>query len=92
MGNDATATLIDAQPGGNYRVTHTDDPVPKLPPTELGYRHISPEYWITSATDVTPTAADIEVITDVDESAGNEGTSGFDVDAHLWYFNDISAC
>lgn len=73
-------------------MTHLDDPVPKLPPTTLDYAHIKPEYWITSATGVTPTTSDITLITNVDSTAGNEGTGGLDIDAHDWYFNNVSAC
>jgi len=42
--------------GLNFRVTHKNDPVPKLPPALLGYRHISPEYYVTSGNEVAVTA------------------------------------
>lgn len=45
--------------GGNYRVTHKNDPVPRLPPVVLGFVHISPEYYISSPNNVVPTANDI---------------------------------
>ncbi|RAL01130.1 uncharacterized protein BO80DRAFT_434774 [Aspergillus ibericus CBS 121593] len=49
IGNLALADYItDQDKGSNYRVTHTDDIVPKLPPELLGYHNFSPEYWITS--------------------------------------------
>lgn len=49
VGNDILSDFITNQPGAEYRVTHNEDPVPRLPPTTLfpAYRHISPEYWLT---------------------------------------------
>jgi hypothetical protein len=48
IGNDVLSEFIQQQPGNIYRVTHNQDPVPRLPPTALfnRYRHISPEYWL----------------------------------------------
>ncbi|KAL1984371.1 hypothetical protein VTN96DRAFT_9232 [Rasamsonia emersonii] len=94
VGNTALADFITTQSGGtNYRVTHSDDPVPKLPPRSFGYSQPSPEYWITSGNNVTVQPSDIEVIEGVDSTAGNDGTpAGLDIDAHRWYFGPISAC
>ncbi|KAL4782766.1 Alpha/Beta hydrolase protein [Aspergillus varians] len=93
IGNDALAQYMTDQ-GNNYRVTHTDDPVPKLPPILLGFNHLSPEYWITSANNVTPSTTDIQVITGIGSTDGNEGEK-LDLshsEAHSWYLIDISAC
>lgn len=48
VGNDIISDYISQSPGKLYRVTHQADPVPRLPPWQLfGYRHTSPEIWLT---------------------------------------------
>jgi triacylglycerol lipase len=73
-------------------VTHTDDIVPKLPPSSFGFSHPSPEYWITSGNVATVTSSDIEVIEGVGSKSGNAGTLSPDVEAHNWYLGNIDAC
>ena len=92
VGNIALAKFITNQPGGNYRVTHAQDIVPKLPGYILGYGHISPEYWITSPTDAPVSTGDIQVSSGVINLDGNQGQLESSVIDHLWYFNSISAC
>ncbi|KAI9878507.1 MAG: hypothetical protein M1830_000688 [Pleopsidium flavum] len=91
IGNDVTANYISNQAGGNYRATHTDDPVPRLPDTSLGYRHTFPEYWISRG-NVDIGASDVIVFPDGDDPRGNAGTTGADVGAHAYYFGPIEVC
>lgn len=91
VGNEELAEYITGQ-GTLYRTTHTDDIVPKLPPGTWGYSHPAPEYWITSDNGATVTTGDVEVIQGTNSTAGNAGTPGGSVLAHLAYFVDISAC
>ncbi|KKK19637.1 hypothetical protein P175DRAFT_0434816 [Aspergillus ochraceoroseus IBT 24754] len=93
IGNLALADFItDQDMGNNYRTTHTDDVVPKMPPELLGYHHFSPEYYITSGNGVAVTASDIREVTGVDSTAGNDGTLLDSVTAHRWYFEAITEC
>lgn len=90
VGNEALAEYI-ADQGTLYRITHTNDIVPKVPPP-IGYSHPGPEYWITSGNDETVTTSDIKVIQGTNATAGNAGAAGASVIAHLHYFGAIAAC
>ena len=90
-GNVAFSQYVSGQ-GNNYRVTHDDDIVPKLPGYLLGYAHVSNEYWITTGDNVPVTTQDIKVSSGAINLSGNEGTLQSDLDNHYWYFEDISAC
>ncbi|KAI9719240.1 MAG: hypothetical protein M1812_003570 [Candelaria pacifica] len=86
------STFITNQ-GNNYRITHFDDPVPRLPPIVLNFVHISPEYWITTGNNVPVTANDINgPIDGAVNFAGNTHTTAFDLPAHGWYLGNISSC
>ncbi|KAI4183409.1 MAG: hypothetical protein L6R41_005414 [Letrouitia leprolyta] len=80
--------------GGNFRVTHKNDPVPRLPPLALGFVHISPEYFISTPNNVVPTANDITKYTGSVNLQGNTGNNPLNTDlsAHGWYFNAVGAC
>ncbi|CAD6581197.1 MAG: hypothetical protein ASARMPRED_000441 [Alectoria sarmentosa] len=86
--------ITDQKAGGNYRTTHYDDPVPRLPPRALGFVHISPEYYIDTVTGVVPTAANVTALYGNVNLLGNTGNdrNKTDVAAHGWYFNHVSAC
>ncbi|KAL7274492.1 hypothetical protein RUND412_002596 [Rhizina undulata] len=95
IGNDALSTFITAA-GTNYRVTHLDDPVPRLPPLATGYRHISPEYHIFRGdTGIRP--IDVNVVEGIVNFGGNTGAVeqvGLNVTAHGHYLlsTGMSAC
>lgn len=94
VGNPALAKYITDQ-GGNYRFSHQNDPVPKLPLLAMGYVHVSPEYYITSPTNVSVSADDIEVLDGEVNFAGNTGTGApniTDIPQHNWYFEQVNAC
>ncbi|KAJ0416363.1 Alpha/Beta hydrolase protein [Aspergillus carlsbadensis] len=91
VGNEELVQYITNQ-GSTYRVTHTNDIVPRLPPMLFGFSHTSPEYWITSDNGVTPTTADVQVIEGVGSREGNAGQALQSVESHSWYIIDISAC
>ncbi|KAH6845495.1 Alpha/Beta hydrolase protein [Chaetomium sp. MPI-CAGE-AT-0009] len=92
VGNLPFVEYITKQAGAEYRITHTDDPVPRLPPILLNYRHVSPEYWIDPGTD------DVVSLDEVDYCAGysnikcNGGTKGLNIASHGWYFQDLEGC
>ncbi|KAK1539258.1 lipase [Colletotrichum costaricense] len=94
VGNAAFTNFVTAQAGAEYRVTHVDDPVPRLPPILFGYRHTSPEYWLSTgnATTVDYAVADIKVCEGAANTKCNGGTFGLDVDAHLYYLRRTGAC
>lgn len=92
-------TNAPAQNGSTYRVTHLDDPVPKLPPQDWGFGDIGPEYWISSGNGNTVTVNDISKFSGDDmKSQGDYGNFNLltfftlDVDAHLWYFGPTDSC
>lgn len=92
VGNSVFATFVtETQAGNEYRVTHTDDPVPKLPPMTTGYRHLSPEYWITNE-EVEVSAADVQVCNGYATLECNAGTMSANQTAHVWYFGHTSGC
>ncbi|KAL7937270.1 alpha/beta-hydrolase [Trichoderma chlorosporum] len=94
VGNDDFANFVTSQPGAELRVTHFDDPVPRLPPIIFEYRHVSPEYWLSTGNGSTVdyTVPDIEVCTGIANTDCNAGTDGLDLTAHANYLRHISGC
>ena len=95
VGNSVFASVVDAQPGGvHYRVTHFDDPVPRLPPLIFNYRHASTEYWLApgGATRVNYAASDVRLCPGAANLGCNAATLGLDVSAHLYYLQEVAAC
>lgn len=92
VGNLAFAEFVTAQTGAEYRATHYDDPVPRLPPIVLGYFHTSPEYWLAAgpATNIDYAISGIDICTGYANTSCNAGTSGLDGDAHEYYFQYMS--
>lgn len=94
VANPALASYITAQ-SNNYRFTHTDDPVPKLPMLTMGYVHISPEYYITAPNNATVSENQVQVLKGEINWNGNTGTgppSPMAFPAHHWYFEEADAC
>jgi hypothetical protein len=109
VGDQTFASYIETTLGQNsYRVTHLNDPVPRLPGRLLGFRHPYPEYHITSPhisnvlsanESVLTSPANLAVTTDdvlvLDRSESDEGVVGYscsDISMHDAYFIDISKC
>lgn len=94
VGNGAFAQWMTKAPGAQWRVTHADDPVPRLPPIIFGYRHISPEYWLVGvkAGETTVTPAQVKACPGIANTQCNAGTFGLNIPAHLDYLGPISEC
>lgn len=97
VGNTAFADYVNGLGGGaTFRITHYDDPVPRLPGHTLGYAHIDTEYWLaaggTTRVDYGP--ADVQVCRGTYNTACNSGTNflKLNFDAHLYYLQKVNAC
>lgn len=95
VGNEALAKFISAS-GANFRVTHLNDPIPRLPPLTIGYRHSEPEYNIFRG-DYPIGPNDIKVYSGTVNFEGNTGFGGvfsFNTTAHRQYFlpTKLSGC
>lgn len=73
VGDETFAEYVTSQ-GDNYRVTHTDDPAPRIGEPSLGYRHTSPEYWIYEDVDANYAVSpdQIKVVTGTNSVEGNQ--------------------
>lgn len=101
VGNLALATYVTQQQsgrasGGNWRLTHAADVVPRMPPAIEGYRHVSPEYWLTGGAGVQMAYRPDQVLT-CDGYASTDCNAGepwweVDLDSHRYYLVAISRC
>ncbi|KAF2099514.1 alpha/beta-hydrolase [Rhizodiscina lignyota] len=92
VGNPAFANFVTAQAGGNYRVTHTNDPVPHLPLSAMGFQHVGPEYYINTGNLLPVSASNVQMLQGVNNILGNTAQIFTDIASHLWYFNGICNC
>ncbi|KAK2046309.1 lipase [Colletotrichum somersetense] len=94
VGNEAFASFVTAQSGAEYRLTHVDDPIPRQPPLLFGYRHTSPEYWLSTgnATTINYSLDEIKVCEGDSNTHCNAGTTGLDTEAHVYYLRALGAC
>ncbi|MCJ1403638.1 hypothetical protein MMC11_006861 [Xylographa trunciseda] len=91
IGNRALAAFLSTQSKLSYRITAADDPIPRMPGAILGFRHLSPEYWIPTRPD-DPSAAEIHVLEGYYNTNGNSGTHWLHWHSHSHYFGYISEC
>ncbi|KAK1991061.1 lipase [Colletotrichum falcatum] len=96
IGNKEFVEFFNGQPGQAFRVTHWDDPVPRLPGHQLGYYHVDTEYWLSvgDAQKVDYRPEDVKVCQGMYNTDCNGGTqfTSLDVEAHKWYLQRVSAC
>jgi hypothetical protein len=92
IGGSKISSYITKQAGGNYRVTHWNDPVPKLPLLTMGYVHISPEYYINKPNKQDVQAGDMKVYEGAINMKGNLAWLLMDIEAHRWYFGSVYTC
>lgn len=93
VGGAALSSFISGQKGGNYRVTHWNDPVPRVPLLTMGYVHISPEYYVGVGNGVDVKKGDFRVYEGaVSLFRGNAAWLVTDAEAHRWYFGRMFGC
>ncbi|VUC33252.1 unnamed protein product [Clonostachys rosea] len=97
IGNAELSDFISGQAGAVYRVTQTNDPVPRLPPKLFGYRHVSPEYWLSKSSSTGQyDVSTVKVCTGNANTGCNGSQNIIDINSiatHLSYFNKIlSGC
>ncbi|KAF7538267.1 hypothetical protein G7054_g3071 [Neopestalotiopsis clavispora] len=95
VGNTVFMNYIRNQPGNEYRITHFDDEIPRLPPAAyLGYAHTTPEYWLRDGPFNRLTYAPEEIIQC--DGLVNMDCSGSGywpaVQSHLYYFVKMTDC
>ena len=109
VGDQLLASFVESSLGANgSRVTHLNDPIPRLPGRLLGFRHPYPEYHITSPhipgvlsankTTLTMPAnmvvnpSDVLVLSREESAKGNVGYSCSNIEMHDTYLVPIADC
>lgn len=109
VGNAAFATHLTTLLGGrNFRTTHLNDLVPRIPPKWAGYVHPAPEYSIRTphitdaisansstlleAANLDVGAKDVRVIVQAESEDGDDGFECGNPGMHGAYFGVISGC
>lgn len=95
VGNTGFVEYVESLPGGNFRLTHAADPVPLLPPSLLGYRHMSPEYWLVGdSTREEFGVRNVTVCVGLLNFECNGGTLLHSISPleHSYYFQKVSGC
>lgn len=95
VGNQDFAEYISAQAGNEYRITHLQDPVPRLPSHLLTYRHTDMEYWLGDGEDTTVDYATTDIVIcqgTYSTACNGAGTMQTDTTPHSYYLMHISAC
>lgn len=94
VGNEQFVASMHRHRGRHWRVTHLDDPVPRLPPMSMGYRHVSPEYWLSNggAQQDSYRLRDVLVCHGSANANCNANTPGFNFASHLHYLRRTTAC
>ncbi|ORY56645.1 Alpha/Beta hydrolase protein [Pseudomassariella vexata] len=94
VGNEEFAEFVTTQAGTHYRVTHLADPGPRYPTHILGYRHTSPEYWLSTgeAKTVDYSVGDVVVCEGTYNDDCNGGTEIGAWTPHGYYFTKVGAC
>lgn len=95
VGNMAFVEFVSAQEGNEYRMTHLDDPIPRLPGHQFGYYHTNVEYWLSDGTTTTVNynASDVVICTGFYNTTCNgQGIISTNEKAHSYYLRHISVC
>ncbi|KAG8424954.1 hypothetical protein J3458_001705 [Metarhizium acridum] len=94
VGNDKFANWFSSQQVGQWRVTHENDPVPRLPPIFTGYRHVTPEYWLSGgdAFQTVYELSEIRVCKGIANIKCNASRFITDILAHLYYLGYTGGC
>ncbi|EOA81330.1 hypothetical protein ACJQWK_10556 [Exserohilum turcicum] len=92
IGGPSVSDFISKQAGGNYRITHWNDPVSRIPFLTMGYVHVTPEYYIDVKNKQEVRTSDIKVLDGSWNLKGNAKWLAMDPEAHMWFFHHLNVC